>query len=128
MQLPEGDPNKLPCFPHELTIQVDGASDNKATVMFLYLEWLVRTKIFGSCVISFLLVGHTHNDADQDFVPLTFELRRRMIKNLDDYLDACRTAYKKPPQDVVHLTAVHDFVAWLRGEQCMRWLVRVVSK
>ena len=35
VQLPEGDPNKLPCFPHELTIQVDGASDNKATVMFL---------------------------------------------------------------------------------------------
>ena len=107
--------NGLPRLPSELTIQVDGASDNKSQVVFMYAEWLVRMRVFASVVISFLLVGHTHNDADQDFGPLTFTLRKRFIKQLPDYLEACRTAYKKPPQQVHHVQSVHDFVAWLKG-------------
>ena len=37
-------------------------------------------------MVSFLMVGHTHNDADQQFVPLTYELRKSVIKSLSDYL------------------------------------------
>lgn len=111
---------ELPCFPPELCLQVDGASDNKAAVMFMFMEWLVRTRVFTSVVVSFLMVGHTHNDADQQFVPLTYELRKRVIKSLSDYLAAIKAAYKDPPKAVRHVQAIHDFTAWLKvdfGEQ-----------
>ena len=85
---------ELPCFPPELCLQVDGASDNKASVMFMFMEWLVRTRVFTSVVVSFLMVGHTHNDTDQQFVPLKYELRKSVIKSLSDYLAAIKTAYK----------------------------------
>ena len=114
VQLAEGDPNKLPCFPHELTVQVDGASDNKAAVVFMFMEWLVRTRVFTSIVVSFLMVGHTHNDADQQFVPLTYELRKTIIKSLEQYLATIKTAYKEAPKAVTHVRAVHDFTQWLK--------------
>jgi len=104
----------LPRFPPELCLQVDGASDNKASVVFMFMEWLVRTRVFTSVVVSFLMVGHTHNDADQQFVPLTFELRKRIIKSLDGYLAAIKSAYKDPPKAVKHIEAVHDFTQWLK--------------
>jgi len=105
---------ELPSFPPELNLQVDGASDNKAAVVFMFMEWLVRTRVFTSVVVSFMMVGHTHNDADQQFVPLTFELRKRIIKDLEEYLAAIRVAYKDPPKAVTHVQAVHDFTKWLK--------------
>ena len=105
---------ELPCFPPELCLQVDGASDNKASVVFMFMEWLVRTRVFTSVVVSFLMVGHTHNDADQQFVPLTYELRKSVIKSLSDYLAAIKTAYKDPPKAVRHVQAIHDFTEWLK--------------
>ena len=84
------------------------------------MEWLVRTRVFTSVVVSFLMVGHTHNDADQQFVALTYELRKRVIKSLSDYLAAIKAAYKDPPKAVRHVQAIHDFTAWLKvdfGEQ-----------
>ena len=57
-------------------LQVDGAPDNKCRAMFMYAEYLVRLGLFDVVMISFLIVGHTHNIVDQQFVALTFELRR----------------------------------------------------
>ena len=44
--------------------------------MFMYAEYLVRLGLFDVVMISFLIVGHTHNIVDQQFAALTFELRR----------------------------------------------------
>ena len=63
-------------WPAEFYFQIDGAADNKCRAMFMYAEYLVRVGIFDVVIFSFLIVGHTHNKVDQQFVALTFELRR----------------------------------------------------
>ena len=63
-------------WPKMLFVQVDGASDNKSKHFFRYLMWLVKKNVFETVVCSFLLVGHTHADYDQQFVPITYELRK----------------------------------------------------
>jgi len=63
-------------WPKVLFVQVDGASDNKSKPFFRYLMWLVKKDVFETVVCSFLLVGHTHADYDQQFVPITYELRK----------------------------------------------------
>ena len=69
-----------------MTVQVDGASDNKCRAMFAYLEWLVLIGAFECIWISFLLVGHTHSDYDRKFVALTKALRREAVKQMEDLL------------------------------------------
>jgi hypothetical protein len=44
--------------------------------MFMYGEYLVRSGLFDVVIFSFLIVGHTHNKVDQQFVAITFELRK----------------------------------------------------
>jgi hypothetical protein len=67
------DPTKerVQLWPKFICIQVDGASDNKSRRMFAYLEWLILNETFETICISFLLVGHTHADYDQKFIPIT---------------------------------------------------------
>jgi hypothetical protein len=63
-------------WPSEFYFQIDGAADNKNRAMFMYGEYLVRSGLFDVVIFSFLIVGHTHNKVDQQFVAITFELRR----------------------------------------------------
>jgi hypothetical protein len=41
--------------------------ENKNKYMLAYCHWLVFNKVFQSITISFLPVGHTHEDIDQMF-------------------------------------------------------------
>ena len=103
-------------WPETLTIQVDGASDNKCKTLFMYAEYLIRIGLFDVVMISFLIVGHTHNKMDQKFVPLTFELRRGVVKKLDDLLKNFKTAYKEEqPQCIEVVKSVADYTTWLLG-------------
>lgn len=53
-------------LPKKLYIQADNASgENKNRWMLAGLCWLVYLGIFKKIVLSFLLVGHTHEDVDQ---------------------------------------------------------------
>jgi hypothetical protein len=77
---------RVQLWPRMITVQVDGASDNKCRAMFAYLEWLVLIGAFECIWVSFLLVGHTHGDYDQKFVALTKALRREAVKQMEDLL------------------------------------------
>ena len=43
--------------------------------------------MFDVIIVSFLIVGHTHNKMDQKFVPIAFELHNGVVKCLDDLVD-----------------------------------------
>ena len=85
-RLQDPSDQRVRLWPSMITVQVDGASDNKCRAMFAYLEWLVLIGAFECIWISFLLVGHTHSDYDRKFMALTKALRREAVKQIDDLL------------------------------------------
>ena len=54
-------------LPPTLYLQLDNASDNKNTNVMAFCDYLVTTGVFRKIKVSFLLVGHTHEDVDQYF-------------------------------------------------------------
>jgi hypothetical protein len=63
-------------LPERLYLQADSASDNKNYTVAAYLEWLVRAGVFKKVKISFLPVGHTHEDIDAAFGRLSKAMHR----------------------------------------------------
>ena len=119
-------------LPDELQIQVDNCSrENKNSIVLNWFATLAERGLFPNGIfLNFLPVGHTHNDADQQFVPLTYELRKSVIKSLSDYVAAIKTAYKDPPKAVRHVQAIHDFTKWLKvdfGEKFAGFARRTIT-
>lgn len=53
-------------LPPRLCLQLDNCvRENKNKALMAYLSWLVLRKVFTSVEVSFLPVGHTHEDIDQ---------------------------------------------------------------
>ena len=53
-------------LPKTLFLQVDNCTrENKNTAVMAYLSWLVERGVFDRIEVSFLPVGHTHNECDQ---------------------------------------------------------------
>lgn len=111
------DPNdqEVTIWPRMLTLQVDGASDNKCRAMFAYCEWLILIGAFEEILVSFLIVGHTHADYDQKFIKITKAMRKSVVKSMDDLLELFKTCYgpKNKPRVVEAVRAVPDFTKWL---------------
>jgi hypothetical protein len=68
--LPE-PPSELVCakaLPPTLHVQLDNcAKDNKCRYVFCFWSLLVAKEIFKEVFVSFLMVGHTHDDIDASF-------------------------------------------------------------
>ena len=53
-------------LPRTLFLQLDNCTrENKNTAVMAYLSWLVERGVFDKIEVSFLPVGHTHNECDQ---------------------------------------------------------------
>ena len=100
--------------PDELLLQIDGASDNRALVFFMFCELLIRLGLFDLLKVTFLIVGHTHNDIDQKFAPITKTLRTETITSVGDLIAAYWEAYPEDkPTEISRITAVSDWTQWL---------------
>ena len=66
-------------FPHTLSVQIDGGSDNAALDFYAFCELLVRLDVFESVEVNRLPVGHTHEDIDAMFGTLWKALQRKTI-------------------------------------------------
>ena len=63
-------------LPPTLRVQLDNcAKDNKSRYVFAYWSLLVAKGIFKEVFVSFLLVGHTHDDIDASFGRWSMKLR-----------------------------------------------------
>lgn len=63
-------------LPSKLCLQMDNcARENKNQYVLAYLSWLVQRQVFQEVELSFLPVGHTHEDIDQLFSRLAVYLR-----------------------------------------------------
>lgn len=54
-------------LPDTLFYQIDGGSENTAKAVHYLCELLVAKRVVKKVVLSRLMVGHTHADADADF-------------------------------------------------------------
>ena len=62
-------------LPRTLYIQADNASDNKCWTVLLFLAMLVQHNYTADIYLSFLLVGHTHEDIDALFAVISRHFR-----------------------------------------------------
>jgi hypothetical protein len=63
--------------------------------MLAFLGYLVGEGCVKQVELCMLMVGHTHEDIDQTFCVITEELkRRRVIRDIADYMDAIESAWK----------------------------------
>ena len=76
---------KLPLVLH---IQADNCGrENKNQYMFAFCAVLVGLRYFAKVYLSFLLVGHTHEDIDQRFSVISGTLKHQDIDSLQELLE-----------------------------------------
>lgn len=101
-------------LPPVLFLQLDNARTNKNKWFIWFLSLLVEIGIFDKIKLSFLMVGHTHNDVDQFFSLL---LRLSVDKGLEIMtLDDMHTFFRsllKGKALVEHIDEILDYKSWL---------------
>jgi hypothetical protein len=82
-------------LPSTLYVQLDNTSKQcKGRYMIGWLGYLILTGVFTSIVLSFLPVGHTHEDIDQIFSRLSVYLACHNAFNLEQLHEAIRGSYQ----------------------------------
>ena len=83
-------------LPKTLYLQMDNCTkDNKNKYVFGYLCWLVQRGVFQTIEVSFLPVGHTHEDIDQLFSRLAIHLRGHNAISPSQLFEGIKVAFKK---------------------------------
>jgi hypothetical protein len=83
---------QLTYLPPVLYLQLDGASENKCDAVLAYSDWLVEAGIFTKVKKSYLHVGHTHEDIDQQFSVVARYLKKRTTWTPQDLLQSVKDA------------------------------------
>ena len=83
------------------------ARENKNRYVFTYLSYLIKCKIFNKIEISFLPVGHTHEDIDQLFSRISTYIEYRDIITMNDMFEHIHNSCIYKP-DVTEITEIAD--------------------
>ena len=76
LQEPSNEPMIAKKLPPILRVQLNNcAKNNKSRYVFAYWSFFVEKGIFKEVFVSFLLVGHTHDDIDASFGRWSMKLR-----------------------------------------------------
>ncbi|XP_067660460.1 uncharacterized protein [Haliotis asinina] len=85
-------------LPETLYLQADNwPKDNKNKTLLYFLALLVKLKIFKKVKLSFLMVGHTHEDVDQLFSVFARELRQRRAATCEALLQVLASSSNPKP-------------------------------
>ena len=85
-------------IPPTLYLQLDNCGrENKNRFVFSFCSLLVELGIFDKVKISFLMVGHTHEDVDQLFSRFSSWLKHRNAESLPALLDGFEKSYTPSP-------------------------------
>lgn len=97
--------------PHVLYLQLDNCSrENKNKYLIGYCHWLVSNKVFKYIYISFLPVGHTHEDVDQMFSGFVSGMKRvPRVYSVNEFIDGLATWYH---HDEIRPSPVFLYQAW----------------
>ena len=99
--------------PLVLYLQLDNtALENKNQYVLAFLAYLVQAGVFSAIHLSFLIVGHTHEDIDQVFSGVSAHLKKNSAYTLGDL----EQAVYNNNRDVVPVTQLRrmlDNNSWL---------------
>ena len=102
-------------LPRTLYIQADNASDNKNHAVLLFCGLLICHKYVESVQISFLLVGHTHEDIDQLFSSLSRYIKSKMaIMDPIQFREQVKAGCGTRKYDYTDLYAVRDWTEFTK--------------
>ncbi len=105
--------------PPTMYVQVDNCTrENKNRFFLSYMESLVRWKVFKVIEVSFLPIGHTHEDIDQAFSTTSNRLRQRDAITLPDMLCELRQVYNKHTS-VAHMKQVINWSGLCEQERVL---------
>ncbi|XP_061174842.1 uncharacterized protein LOC133183984 [Saccostrea echinata] len=91
----------LETLPDTLYLQMDNCpGQNKNRFILGFLCWLVEIGIFKKIKISFLMVGHTHEDIDQVFSRFSSLLSRRSVLTLPKLMTSFEKCYTPTPTGI----------------------------
>ena len=84
-------------LPPVLYLQVDGGPDLKSKQFLAFIGYLVQMKIFNKVKVSFMIVGHTHEDIDQRWSTIGkyFVREKEEILSVPDFTQALKDSFKK---------------------------------
>ena len=108
-------------LPDTLYLQLDGAGDNKNKTVLAMLGMLIALRVFNKIKLSFLPVGHTHEDIDQMFSRFAEHLRGELCPTVDKLADLLAGAFTPTPVVIVNPLPVADFRAWIRPVMLTQW-------
>ena len=104
-------------LPRTLYLQLDNCSGaNKNKYMLAYASTLVDLGVFDEVTLSFLMVGHTHEDIDQIFSLVSAAVKHYDIVTPQDYEDVVVRALEQAGHTNVHFEILgyqHDYKEWL---------------
>ena len=106
-----------------LYIQLDNTvKDNKNRYVFSFCDYLIATGVFKSITVSFLPVGHTHEDVDRRFSYISHYLKNQNISlcSLEDLHEALRKSQQSTKVHVGRIKALHNFSGALEQQSCVQ--------
>ncbi|XP_066302145.1 uncharacterized protein [Branchiostoma lanceolatum] len=101
---------------HVLYLQLDNCyRENKNCYVLAFCCELVPQKIVRKVKLSFLVVGHTHEDVDQFFSRISTTLKRSEATTLPELIETIEKSYTPAPE-AFQLKHVGDYKEWLSDE------------
>ena len=82
--------------------------ENKNQYVLSYCNYLIQQKVFNTIELSFLQVGHTHEDIDQMFSRFAEYFRSNDAPSISDFMKGIKLAYTPVPI-VNRIYEIQDF-------------------
>ncbi|XP_062581892.1 uncharacterized protein LOC134243670 [Saccostrea cucullata] len=99
-------------LPDVLYLQMDNcARENKNRYLLAFMCYLVECGIFRKVKISFLMVGHTHEDVDQVFSRFSHWLSKYATLTLPKLMAAFKKCYTPAPTSV-RTSSIFNIAEW----------------
>lgn len=101
-------------LPPTLYLQMDNASDQKSREFLGFLGYLIQKKVFTKIKLSYLVVGHTHEDIDQYFSVISKHFKYKIsspvlsISQFRDTLQSCFTKELCIPKCIERVQYTYD--------------------
>jgi hypothetical protein len=94
------------------------ARENKNRYVLSYCNYLIQQKVFNTIELSFLPVGHTHEDIDQMFSRFAEYFRTYDAPSISDFMKGIKSAYTPVPI-VERIYEILDFKSIINSEDIL---------